>query len=46
MSRETDNNAALTLAELAGGAADVIALCGGADNYFSAGRCGGVLCLS
>jgi hypothetical protein len=36
--REPDDYAALTLAELAGGAADIIALSSRADNYFSAGR--------
>jgi hypothetical protein len=46
MGRETDNDAALTLAELAGGAADVVALCGGTDDDFSAGRRYSVLCLS
>jgi hypothetical protein len=46
MGRETDNDAALTLTQLAGGAADVIALSGRADDYFSAGRRYSVLCLS
>jgi hypothetical protein len=46
MGREPDNDAALSLAELAGGAAHVIALCSGTDDDFSAGRRYSVFCLS
>ena len=35
---EPDNDATLALAQLTGGAADVVALCSGTDDNFSAGR--------